>query len=68
MVVKVGTMPGRIEEYALDEGATVSDALAIADISTEGYQIKVNSVEADLGTELKDNDIVLLVKKIKGAR
>ena len=64
--VRIGTMPGRINEFALENGATVKEALEIADLATEGYQIKVNGEQVDEGKILSDGDLVLLVKQIKG--
>ena len=64
--VRIGTMPGRINEFALENGATVKEALEIADLTTEGYQIKVNGEQVDEGKILSDGDLVLLVKQIKG--
>lgn len=66
LTVKVGTMPGRINEYAVNDGAKVSDVLQIAELSTSGYQIKINGNEATEDTLLQDSDLVLLVKQIKG--
>lgn len=65
-IIRVGTMPGRINEYAVSTGATVEDVLEIADLTTEGYQIKVNGEMATLDTPINDGDLVLLVKQIKG--
>lgn len=64
--IRIGVMPGRIEEYALENGVKVQDALEIAKLNASGYQIKINGNDATLDTELKDNDLVLLVKQIKG--
>ena len=64
--VKVGTMPGRVNEFAFEEGTTVRKALEVAGLTTEGYQIKVNGVEEGLESTLSDGDLILLVKQIKG--
>ncbi len=67
ITVKVGCLPGRIAEVALNGGRKVSDALAGAEITdTEGFEIRVNSEIKGLDHKLSANDIVLLVKKIKG--
>jgi sulfur carrier protein ThiS len=66
-VVKVGKVPGRIVEVALNGGRSVADALEIAEITgTEGYEIRVNGNTANAGTELSDGDTVLLSQQIKG--
>jgi sulfur carrier protein ThiS len=64
--VRAGKLPGKIAEIALDEGATVADALEVAELAAEGYEIRVNGTPADAETELAEGDVVLLVKKIKG--
>ena len=64
--VRIGTMPGRINDYVLEGEATVKDALEIAELSSAGYQIKVNGNQVTEDEPLKDNDLILLVKQIKG--
>lgn len=64
--VKVGVFPGRLEEVALEDGATVKDALRAAGKDATGYEVRVNSESADLSFELEDDDRVLLTKQIKG--
>ncbi|HVT16664.1 MAG TPA: hypothetical protein VHQ90_10875 [Thermoanaerobaculia bacterium] len=66
ITVRVGRLPGRIVEIALNGGRSVGDALAGAELDFTGYEIRVNSELAQLGDELEDGDTVLLVKKIKG--
>lgn len=64
--VRVGKLPGRISEVALNGERTVSAALAGAEITSDGHEIRVNGASADANTLLSDGDTVLLVKKIKG--
>ena len=64
--VRVGKLPGRIEEVALNGGRSVEDALAAVELDFTGYEIRVQGVPATLETELEDGQTVLLVKKIKG--
>ncbi len=64
--VRIGAMPGRINDYVLESGTTVKGALEVAELSSAGYQIKVNSENATEDTVLNDGDLVLLVKQIKG--
>lgn len=63
--IKIGVMPGRITEYAVTEGTTVSDALQMAGLSSTGYEIKLDGrtvSEADVAS----GNILLLTKKVKG--
>ena len=66
ITVRVGRLPGRIAEIALNGGRSVADALAAAELDPTGYEVRVNGSPAEAGTELEDGDTVLLVKKIKG--
>ena len=67
MNIKVGMLPGRIQEFALEDGITVSQALEIAELNSEGYEIRVDSNVVNNDYVLSSSDkVVLLVKKIKG--
>ena len=67
LTIKIGKLPGRITEVVLEQGATVAQAIEVAEISgLEGFETRVNGAPATLETTLSDGDNVLLVKKIKG--
>ncbi len=66
ITVRIGRLPGRIEELALESGSVVADALEVSALDPEGYEVRVNGAPTDLEAELTDGDTVLLVKKIKG--
>lgn len=67
MNIKVGMLPGKIEEYAVENGTTVQEVLTLAGLDSEGYEIRVDSEIAELSQALNEsNRVVLLVKKIKG--
>jgi sulfur carrier protein ThiS len=66
-VVKIGTMPGRINEFALPPETTVADALAQADLNPSGFEVKMDSVRViDLSTPIGDANLILLAKQVKG--
>lgn len=66
ITVKTGRLPGRISEIAVEDGASVAEVLAIAELDSTGYEVRVNGAPCDLETGIEDGDTVLLVKKIKG--
>jgi hypothetical protein len=66
--VRVGRLPGRIENIVLNGGRKVSDALQGAGLDANGHEIRVNGVLGTMETELVQGDVVLLVRKIKGNR
>ena len=67
-LVRIGVMPGRISEYAVEEGATVADAIAMAGLSTDGYEVKVDGSKVDpQTTKVTDSTgLILLAKQVKG--
>lgn len=65
--VKIGKLPGKIHDIALNGGRKVSDAIEGAEIAgCEGFEVRVNGMIGSVDSILKNNDIVLLIKKIKG--
>ena len=65
--VRVGLLPGRIDDIALNGDRTVAAALTAAQLDCSGYQIKVNGQDAGTGDSVKEGDTVLLVRKVSGA-
>lgn len=64
--VKVGKLPGTIKEMTVDVNSTVGDIISQADLSAEGFEIRLNGSPADAGTKVSEGDTVLLVRKIQG--
>lgn len=66
-MIKVGMLPGKIEEFVFEDGTTVAQALELAGLNADGYEVRVDSNVKELSYVLTDTDrVVLLVKKIKG--
>ena len=65
--IKIGKMPGEIRTFTIEEDTKVEDALALAGLSAEGYEIRVDTevVTAEYALDSYDKMLVL-VKKIKG--
>ena len=66
--VRVGRLPGRIENIVLNGGRTVKDALEGAGLRADGHEIRVNGNPATEENDLSEGDTVLLVRKIRGNR
>ena len=65
--VRVGVMPGRIQEVAVESTTTIAEVLSFAGLDASGYDVKVNDNKVtDLSTPIGDASIVLLVKQVKG--
>jgi sulfur carrier protein ThiS len=67
ITVTVGKLPGAIKTgIKVNSPATVQDALAAAQVNPDGYEIRVNNNAADLNSEIKDGNTILLVLPVKG--
>lgn len=68
MTVRVGMMPGKIDEFAVEEGAKVADVLETAQLSPQGYDVKVDGETVDPNSKAVDENtsLILLVKQVKG--
>ena len=67
ITVKVMQIPGAIREVALEDGATVADALTAAQMSLHSnYVLKVDGSEADESDMLRDGQNVTMSASAKG--
>jgi hypothetical protein len=66
ITVRVGIVPGRMQEIMLDGDRTAKTAFDSADIFAEDHEIRLNGLPADMDAELKDGDLLFLVKPIQG--
>lgn len=64
--VKVGQLPGTLKEVVVEGTATVNDVLRLAGLSSSGFEVRVSGKKATGDTAVKNGDMVLLVKPIKG--
>lgn len=66
-IIRVGKMPGRISEVVVETGATVQDVLAVAELSAEGFDIKVNGQLGNLTDVVgTDTELIILSQRVKG--
>lgn len=67
ITVQVTRVPGAMKTITLEQGATVRDALAIAEVElSQGYEVRVDDEIATVDTALEDGAVVVLSKMIKG--
>lgn len=65
--VKVIQIPGVIRDVALNEGATVSDALRAAGIDLTTETVTLNGLSTTGSAQLSANDRIIVAKSAKGA-
>lgn len=67
-MVRVGMMPGKIDEFAVEVGTPIAQVLEQAGLDASGYDVKVDQVKVDPSTAVvtESTNLVLLVKQVKG--
>lgn len=66
-VIKVGQMPGRINEFGVDDNSTFAEVIALAGLNAEGYEVKADGrTIKDLNEKVGSTNLVLLAKQVKG--
>lgn len=67
ITVRVGRIPGRINEIVLNGGRTVGTALEGAELNAEGGEVRLNGrIVTDPNTAVAQGDTVLVVRRIRG--
>lgn len=67
ITVQITKVPGAMKTLSLENGSTVADALAIAELDVaSGYEIRVDDEIVSRDTELVDGNVVVITKMIKG--
>lgn len=67
ITVQITKVPGAMKTLSLENGSTVEDALAIAELDVaSGYEIRVDDEIVSRDTELVDGNVVVITKMIKG--
>ena len=67
LTLKIGKMPGKIEEFVFGGPVKVSEALATAGISAEGCSVKFGGSTVGLDDTISTDGLLLVVPNIKGA-
>lgn len=65
--LKIGKFPGRLNEFAVEEGTTVAQALELAGIAVEAEQeIKLDDEVVSTSDKVDGGAILIVTKRIKG--
>jgi sulfur carrier protein ThiS len=65
-MVKVAKLGSRVNEVALDDNATINDALRASGTEAGGFELRLNGTPVDGTSRVHSGDIVTLVPQIKG--
>ena len=66
ITVKIAKLGSRVVEVALTEGASATEALQIAELDPQGFELRVNGTMITVPVVLNDGDVITLVPAIKG--
>ena len=64
--IKVGVMPGKLVEVVAEEGTKVKEIFALAEINTEGYELRLDGEKVKEYDEVQSGNLLLAMKRIKG--
>lgn len=65
--IRVGAMPGQINEYAVEVGTSVEAVLKLANLSSAGYEIKIDGATGSVSSTVTNStNLILLTKQVKG--
>ncbi|NIT13202.1 MAG: hypothetical protein GTN99_02860 [Candidatus Dadabacteria bacterium] len=67
--VRIGVVPGNVDEIVLEDDATLADALNTKGLSMAGHTVQVSGrTVTSTSHRLVDGDRVMLTKAVKGNR
>lgn len=67
--MKIGTFPGRLENYAVEDNTTVRQALEMAGITVgEEQEVKLDGEAVSLDSVVNGGRMLLVTKRLKGAK
>lgn len=67
--MKIGTFPGRLENYAVEDNTTVRQALEMAGITVgEEQEVKLDGEAVSLDAVVSGGRMLLVTKRLKGAK
>lgn len=67
-VVKVARLGSAVVEVAVDNNATVQDALDAADVVVENEDVRINGSSVSLSSQIGESALITIVPKVKGGK
>lgn len=67
MTLKIGKFPGRLDDYAIESGTTVREALEMAGISVgDETEIKLDGEVVHPDDPIESGNMLIVAQRIKG--
>lgn len=64
--LKVGVMPGRLEEVVVEGGETAKEIFGLVNVDAEGYEIRLDGEVIDANSCVRSGNLLVAMKRIKG--
>ena len=64
--IKVGVMPGRLQEVVYEEGTTARELLDMAGVEVSNHEIRLDGNKIGLDEEINGGNLLVAMKMIKG--
>ena len=64
--IKVGVMPGRLQEVVYEEGTTARELLEMAGVEVSNHEIRLDGNKIGLDEEINGGNLLVAMKMIKG--
>ena len=66
--LKVGQMPGRLVEVAIQEGMTAREIFNLAEVEISNHEIRLDGEKISLDTRIENGSLLVGMRQIKGNR
>lgn len=66
--LKVGQMPGRLVEVAIQEGMTAKEIFNLAEVEISNHEIRLDGEKISLDTRIENGSLLVGMRQIKGNR
>ena len=64
MNIKVGVMPGRLVEVAVEEGTSAREIFEIADVEVNNHEIRLDGAKINIDDTVEEGKLLVAMKMI----
>lgn len=66
--LKVGQMPGKLVEVAIQEGMTAKEIFELAEVEISNHEVRLDGEKISLDTRIENGSLLVGMRQIKGNR
>lgn len=64
--VKVGVMPGRLQEVVVENGTTAREIFNLAEVTVSNHEVRLDGDIISMDTQIQEGKLLVAMKQIKG--